>query len=433
MSRTIYLTAAAVALLIGAGTTPAASAQSVAESERPLVATAPRAIDADHPLTPIGTAVPQHLRSARPAPTAPPVQREHGEAIALRTGATYRVDADAPAAGPKQRGVAPAVVSPAQCAGLLPSGGTRVINHFELCHVSTSGYDVLRGTRVVGHVSWRQVTVGNIYANDRGAFFTTSLENIKRTGETTDGLLRVDWGAGGYNGPDGSNKACDVHANPSNPTLLSAWQAGGTATHDISSQRADGYGRDYVSRCAVASYVRNTGGSAQMMSSGMRMDSASYLEQFNGAIFDRVMPVMSYSRSSTSHKAVADHIHDAQTNPASTWPTKPGKAVPGSVASGKPLSRLYEQWDAAAATQRQKNETAKNNACAPVRPTPSDDLDCDEYPFGSTWEGAGVGDNNFSVRYLDRSQNRSAGGSLAAWYASDRILHRDRFYVAITP
>lgn len=432
MSRT-HIAAVAIALLIGAGTTPAATASSAAEPDQPLLATAPRTIDADHPLTPIGTVVPRHLRSAPPTPAAPSVQTEHGDAIARRTGATYRVDADAPAPGPKQRGVAATVVSPAQCAALLPSGGTRIINHFELCHVSNGGYDVLRGARVVGHVSWRQVTVGNIYANDRGAFFTTSLENIRRTGETTDGLLRIDWGAAGYNGPDGSNKACDVHANPSNPSLLSAWQAGKTATHDISSQRADGYGRDYVSRCAVAAYLRNSGGSATTISSGMRMDSASYLEQFNGAIFDRVMPVMSYSRSSTSHKAVADHIHDAQTNPASTWPTKAGKAVPGAIASGKPLSRLYEQWDAAAATQRQKNETAKNNACAPVRPTPSDDLDCDEYPFGSTWEGAGVGDNNFSVRYLDRSQNRSAGGSLAAWYASDRILHRDKFYVSITP
>ncbi|MFI9235311.1 NucA/NucB deoxyribonuclease domain-containing protein [Streptomyces sp. NPDC053079] len=430
MSRARF-TVTAAALLIGVSTTTAATAASVTPPDRAIVVTAPRTVDADHPLTPIGTALPQSLRTS-PAPAAPPVQSEHGDAIARRTGATYTVDADRAPAGPKQRGLGPAAVSPAQCAALLPSGGTRIINHFEFCHVSTSGYDVVQGGKVIGHVSWRQLTAGNIYANDRGAFFTTALDRVVRTGTTTDGLLRVDWAAGGYSGPDGSNKACDVHANPSNPALLSAWQSGATATHDISSQRADGYGRDFVSRCAIASYIRNTGGAAQIISSGMRADSASYLNHFNGAIFDRVSPVMSYSRSSTSHKVVADHIYDAQTKPASTWPTKPGKVIPGSIASGKTLSRLYEKWDAAAASQRQKNETAKNNACAPIRPTPSDGLDCDEYPFGSTWEGAGVGDNNFSVRYLDSGQNRSAGGSLAAWYAADRILHRDKFYVAIS-
>ncbi|MGW1093201.1 NucA/NucB deoxyribonuclease domain-containing protein [Streptomyces sp. NPDC002596] len=164
----------------------------------------------------------------------------------------------------------------------------------------------------------------------------------------------------------------------------------------------------------------------------MRFDSASYLATSNGGIFDYVMPVMNYSRSSPAHGAVAQHIYDAQTNPGATYPAKVGKAIPGSIASGKPLSRLYDGYDSAAAIQRQKNETAKNNACAQIRPNPSDGLDCDEYPFASTWEGAGVGDNNFSVRYLDATQNRSAGGSLAAWYNSDRILHKDRFYVRIS-
>ncbi|MGX1762485.1 hypothetical protein ACWIG5_37290, partial [Streptomyces lydicus] len=45
---------------------------------------------------------------------------------------------------------------------------------------------------------------------------------------------------------------------------------------------------------------------------------------------------------------------------------------------------------------------------------------------------AGAGDGNFSVRYANDSQNRSAGASLAAWYNSDRILHFDRFYVNIS-
>ncbi|MGW7309242.1 hypothetical protein ACWGI1_27160 [Streptomyces sp. NPDC054835] len=66
----------------------------------------------------------------------------------------------------------------------------------------------------------------------------------------------------------------------------------------------------------------------------------------------------------------------------------------------RPLTRLYEGWDAVAATQRQKNITAKNNACAPIRPADPTGLDCDD-PLGSTWEGPAAG-TNFSV-YLDLS------------------------------
>lgn len=35
--------------------------------------------------------------------------------------------------------------------------------------------------------------------------------------------------------------------------------------------------------------------------------------------------------------------------------------------------------------------------------------------------------------YLDLSQNRSAGATLGNWYTKDRILHKDKFIVTITP
>ncbi|WP_430541941.1 NucA/NucB deoxyribonuclease domain-containing protein [Streptomyces roseofulvus] len=54
-----------------------------------------------------------------------------------------------------------------------------------------------------------------------------------------------------------------------------------------------------------------------------------------------------------------------------------------------------------------------------------------EYPFGSTFEGPASPDYDYSIKYLDLSQNRSAGGSLAVFYARERILHRDGFLVRI--
>ncbi|WP_432128507.1 NucA/NucB deoxyribonuclease domain-containing protein [Streptomyces sp. bgisy082] len=65
----------------------------------------------------------------------------------------------------------------------------------------------------------------------------------------------------------------------------------------------------------------------------------------------------------------------------------------------------------------------KGNVCKPIRPTNSTGLDCDEHPFGATWEGPAAG-TNFSVKYLDLSQNRSAGAILGNWYTKDRIPTR---------
>ncbi|MFF4828885.1 NucA/NucB deoxyribonuclease domain-containing protein [Streptomyces sp. NPDC001312] len=124
------------------------------------------------------------------------------------------------------------------------------------------------------------------------------------------------------------------------------------------------------------------------------------------------------------------HINLAQTHPELTDPKVSGKLIPGSIASGKTLSRLYDKWDTAAGEQKNRNTAAMDRACATIKPSNTDGLDCDEYPFASTWEGAGSGPN-FSVKYLDSTQNRSAGSQLGDWYTKDGILHKDSFYVAI--
>lgn len=76
-------------------------------------------------------------------------------------------------------------------------------------------------------------------------------------------------------------------------------------------------------------------------------------------------------------------------------------------------------------------------------------MDCDEYPFASTYEGAAAyeyhlkpngrpGDPpgnpahySYSACPLDLSQNRSAGATLGHWYARDHILEKDPFWVAV--
>jgi hypothetical protein len=48
---------------------------------------------------------------------------------------------------------------------------------------------------------------------------------------------------------------------------------------------------------------------------------------------------------------------------------------------------------------------------------------CDEYPFPSTWRGAGSSPGTTSVRLINDAQNNSAGGgTLTQWYRNERVI-----------
>ncbi|WP_066367797.1 NucA/NucB deoxyribonuclease domain-containing protein [Herbidospora mongoliensis] len=52
-------------------------------------------------------------------------------------------------------------------------------------------------------------------------------------------------------------------------------------------------------------------------------------------------------------------------------------------------------------------------------------LDCDEFPFASTKEGSLPVRGNFSVRYINASDNRSSGSQLGVFYQQTRRLGID--------
>ncbi|MFE2884501.1 NucA/NucB deoxyribonuclease domain-containing protein [Streptomyces sp. NPDC059272] len=60
------------------------------------------------------------------------------------------------------------------------------------------------------------------------------------------------------------------------------------------------------------------------------------------------------------------------------------------------------------------------------------DLQCDEYPFASTKEGSTKGDNRFSVRLIDGTDNGNGGRRLDEMYTLNRIIDGDAFYMQIT-
>jgi hypothetical protein len=59
-------------------------------------------------------------------------------------------------------------------------------------------------------------------------------------------------------------------------------------------------------------------------------------------------------------------------------------------------------------------------------------LECDEYPFSSTKEGSTKGDDRFSVRLIEGTDNREGGGRIDEMDTLNRMLDGDAFYVKIT-
>lgn len=435
--RRLALAAAAavtVALL------PASGAQAAEGSN--LVNTAPQVIDPKNPAPAIGTKLtPSQLRRALSDKVSVATQKEHGDAIAQRTGATYNVFADeVDDVGKLPASTRAQPPTFQKCQGALGGKtGEKIINHFEFCSVRKLVINTVDAdTGVVkGKTRYVQTVAGLALDNFRGIQLQTSLDSFQREGETVDAsILRNDFVTAGYDGPDGSNPACKVQAFSNNPTSQKEWETTDHySVHEVYDDKSQSYGPDSISRCVVGSKQVVNSTSAKIWETGIRIDSSKYIDpqpSVGRAIFDRVTPVLHYWKSSTKHGEVAEHIETAQFNPAATDPPKAGKAVPGSTFSRTPLSRLYPGWDAAAKARYEKNRKIVQTECGKLT-KPGDDYECDEYPFASTYEGAGKDDGNYSIKYVNEKHNGSAGGTLAVWQKGDRILHKDKFYVRILP
>ncbi|MFG2177849.1 NucA/NucB deoxyribonuclease domain-containing protein [Streptomyces abikoensis] len=207
---------------------------------------------------------------------------------------------------------------------------------------------------------------------------------------------------------------------------------------------------------ASPGYEQSTGG-GEGPSIGIRCDSANYFNHGpkrypHACIYTNAYPVLTYKM--TENPQVGQHIRDAQNNPNSTWPQKPkdgySKRIPGKWhvsegLRGAPLHRVPSRYEGG--TIADENERWKKSACgqngglnpwAPhydattgLPPYP-DGLQCDEYPFSSTHEGASDPQWDFSVRAVDATDNTSAGSNLRKFYTNDRILmFLDDFWVNV--
>ncbi|MFF4384595.1 NucA/NucB deoxyribonuclease domain-containing protein [Kitasatospora sp. NPDC001547] len=122
---------------------------------------------------------------------------------------------------------------------------------------------------------------------------------------------------------------------------------------------------------------------------------------------------------------------DAQNTPERTFPSFAGKGIPGAK---QPLHQLIN---------REKQDENRKVAIATCRIIWGDyansGLQCDEYPFSSTYEGANQKDSTgnlvkrYSARLIDGKDNGDGGNLIKDVFTVNRILDTDPFYVTIVP
>ncbi|MBO1417408.1 NucA/NucB deoxyribonuclease domain-containing protein [Streptomyces sp. FH025] len=314
-----------------------------------------------------------------------------------------------------------------------------VIDHFNFCRHRYTGAIHYENGKVKGTLDYRETQVGSGSRGNREALISAELTEFKMAGSFNQSSnLTVYMGTNAKQG----QTACRA-AGATNPitNTVAKWMGNGFIGWSILSDEAQGTGDEKIVDCMWLLYQRAAPSGENWTNwygapyQDLRFDSASYLPSKLGVIFSRVTPVMQYSRTDPLVKGVAEHIYTAFTNPNSTLPatSNGAKVIPGNIKSTPPslITRLYPGANPIADQAYKDNRAVVSAACSSLPHNPGEE--CDEFPFASTWEGAGRGDGNFSVRYVDGTQNGNAGTALAVWYGSDRILHNDKFGVSILP
>ncbi|MFJ9668809.1 NucA/NucB deoxyribonuclease domain-containing protein [Streptomyces sp. NPDC101219] len=166
-------------------------------------------------------------------------------------------------------------------------------------------------------------------------------------------------------------------------------------------------------------------GGGDVYSSSVRYDYAGKTAgKHKGTVFTQARVELVMSRKGPAVNESALHIYDALNRPERTFPSWPGKSVPGAK---EPLHRLVNK------EKQKKNRERSIKECEKVWGDYSGtELQCDEYPFASTQEGSTKGDKRFSVRLIDGDDNETGGRRLEQMYTLNRMLNGDAFYRKIT-
>ncbi|MGW0732459.1 NucA/NucB deoxyribonuclease domain-containing protein [Streptomyces sp. NPDC002851] len=283
----------------------------------------------------------------------------------------------------------------------------------------------------VGSFSFRATTIGEGYDNRRRVYYGTLLDEIRIQGDISGLRLRhsIDCDALGDNDP-----ACEAEFGNGRTDTLQGWQRDNASYHWFRSAH-DGDGADRKAYYNIKQVFTGIQGARTKPITtgrgGHRCDSASYIPGRSSAcVFDVVIPVMSnISIRDPQVRHTARNIRDAQYRPERTEPAASYKDVPGAPDSGQPLTRNYYDRD-----QQDRSRNRVRAVCERYWPGYGGrGLQCDEYPFASTYQSAGANPPhvNFAAKPIPSEDNRKGGEKIAEFYKEDRILDSDPFCVRI--
>lgn len=232
----------------------------------------------------------------------------------------------------------------------------------------------------------------------------------------------------------GLGSACE-NDNPQGLTLpMAEWITNqGGIPFSLTGPAADGVGADLLSFYDFNTQISLVGSNSTTFGAGtFRCDYGRAMNTPTGCVFpafaDRFRRMSLTDPTTTDASA---HIWTALNTPDATNPPGVNKAIPGLESASLFLTRTVDSK-----INRANRRTAVA-ACRKYDPLYPDrkalTLQCDEYPFASTLEGASNAGANFSVREIPADQNKAGGNALNAWYNTFRILDGDRFYVVVRP
>jgi hypothetical protein len=131
-------------------------------------------------------------------------------------------------------------------------------------------------------------------------------------------------------------------------------------------------------------------------------------------------------------KEHADHVWTALNDPTRTKPALGFKDIPGLETRRKWLTRTTDD------SKYNENVAVKDRYCygkdsvftdEERAPRNGEEVQCDEYPFARTLEGAGYNERDFSLKFIGKKANQAGGSTQSIFWSRYRVLNGDRFYV----
>jgi hypothetical protein len=408
------------AIPAGAKSLPAGFSE-VTNSPIPTLPTAP-------PTASYGTTAPGQLTAPGQATASGPMTAA-GTVTAAATGATYdRWDATSCRA--------------ASAAGSTSYGYVR--NHFSWCQWATYTAMSWGGGAITGTLTWRMTTIGINWQGVRRTAYDIYLDQLAGSDALANAYVGVSYGVWPAN--ETPNASCNVQSGGGRADTVTGWKARSDAHYQMDlPQSASSVGPDKLDACffgqAVAVWYLGAWNwaapSQPNQGTWTRCDSAPYIQvggvtYTSGCVFSYTNPFWTVSKTADPRiSESAQHWYDAFVYPGTTAPTKLTKLIPGKYGTSNFMHRLYYN-----STRIRANGDAAKKTCDvyfPFQTGGTTKHDCDEIPFARTYEGASVGDNNYSAYPVLSTDNQLSGSFWGAWLSQDRILDGDRFQIQITP